>query len=275
MRALSYLLHSNFWIALAGPALIGVTCYEKELSYPFHLAIAAFFFVLLSYSLQRWVRSIRSGAQGALYFFSKKGYGLLVGFAFLGAVIALTQLKMVTWYTLLPLGLISFFYAFPLFGTGKGLRDLPFIKVFLIALSWAYLTVAVPASECGFRMGSSEWLLFTERALFVLAITLPFDIRDLPYDDTAARTFPQLLGVQGSRSLALSLLFLFFGSSIARLAAVGGGGHLMLGYGTSVLVAAILIGRARPGKAALYYEGAIDGTMLLMFLAVLGFDLLL
>lgn len=274
MRAFSYLLHSNVWIAFGAPSLIGITCYEKGLSYPFHLGIGAFFFVLLSYSLQRWMQVMLSGEK-ELYFFSKKGYGLLLLVAFTGAGASLIRLSLVTLYALVPLGLISLFYAFPLFGSGKGLRDLPFIKVFLIALSWAYLTVMIPAAECGFGMGNNEWSLFTERTLFLLAITLPFDIRDLPFDDPAKRTFPQILGVRGAKGLALSLLLLFIVSSIGRLVTTGHELHLMLGYAATTLIAAFLIVKAPTGKAPFYYEGALDGTMLFMFLAVAAFDLIL
>ncbi len=278
MRLFLYLIHSNFWIALAAPALIGVTCYEQGLPYPSHLGIAAFFLVLLSYTLQRWVRlndAAGPDRSAPTSFFSQRTYRILLLIGGGGAAVSLSGLKFLTLYALLPLGLISLFYALPLFGAGKGLRDLPYLKVFLIALSWAYLTVGVPAPECGFWMEASEWLLFTERTLFVLAITIPFDIRDLPYDDPSKRTFPQVIGVRSAKVLSIFLLILFLASSALRLLASENGLSLMLGYTTTAALAAYLIGRTGPGKAPLLYGGYLDGTMLFMFLAVSVFELLL
>ena len=103
-------------------------------------------------------------------------------------------------------GVISVFYTIPIFGKSMRLRDFSFIKIFIIAFIWSYVTGVVPMYEQGF----SFWpilLYFFEIVLFFIAITIPFDIRDF-YVDTANKveTIPTLLGRSDSTLLALILL---------------------------------------------------------------------
>src|SRR5690554_8135853 len=43
---------------------------------------------------------------------------------------------------------------------------------------------------------------------FILAATVPFDIRDLVYDGKHKSTIPQILGVKGAKTIALLFLIL-------------------------------------------------------------------
>ncbi len=267
LRALKILVRSNIWIALGAPSLIGVSCLEWERAFPLPFATAAFCFVLLSYNLQRYVRSLKPRSRSQIEAgtgFSTRAYSLLVLGSGIAAFSSLFLLELRVLIALIPVALLSVFYALPVFGSGKGLRDLPYLKVFLIALSWAYLTVLVLGVKFGRSLGPMDGVLFLERAFFVFAITVPFDIRDLPYDDPEARTFPQVLGVKGAKGLALSALSLFLILALVRLQSVSPDPALMVGYTVTAGVTGALIAKADPRKPSLYYEGGLDGTMPLM-----------
>jgi 4-hydroxybenzoate polyprenyltransferase len=199
----------------------------------------------------------------------------LVLISAIAVLIALFFLRVEVLLVLFPPALLSLFYALPMFGSGKGLRDLPYLKVFLIAFSWGYLTVPVTAVELGVRMDPSGWSLFIERTLFVFAITVPFDIRDLPYDDPEERTFPQVLGVKGAKGLAVGALSAFLIMTLIRLRTEGDQAVMMLGYSITAGVAGLLILGSEEGRKDLYYEGLLDGTMVLMPLLLLLFEAVL
>jgi len=109
---------------------------------------------------------------------------------------------------LAPAGMISMLYVGDLFfkKENTGLRSIPFVKIFLIALVWSIVTVGLPLANHLDQISFLDFVLFMERFFFILAITIPFDIRDLGIDNRGLRTIPQLLGVKKAK--LLSWLFL-------------------------------------------------------------------
>jgi 4-hydroxybenzoate polyprenyltransferase len=82
------------------------------------------------------------------------------------------------------------------------LRNIPYLKIFLIAGSWAGLSVF------WWRPFNHEaLLLFLIRLIIVLVITLPFDIRDIDDDKKKQlKTIPIFLGHQKTMTLIFTLL---------------------------------------------------------------------
>jgi len=91
------------------------------------------------------------------------------------------------------------------------LRNIPLLKIFLIAYVWSCVTVILPLLA-GNKLAIS-WavaVLFTRRFCFLFALTLLFDIRDLKKDKiTRTLTFPGLVGVANTKVLASLLLLVF------------------------------------------------------------------
>jgi 4-hydroxybenzoate polyprenyltransferase len=277
LRSFETFVRSNLWIALGAPALIGVSCLEWESAHPIGLGLAAFFFTVLSYNLQRVVRELRGDpliGENAPDPFPMRTSLILILLSGLGALISLFTLNTGTLLGLLPPALISLTYALPIF-SGKGLRDLPGIKTLLIALSWAYLTVIVPALELGIPLNLDLGVLFLERSLFVFAITIPFDIRDFHVDHPEERNLPRSFGIRTAKGIALALLIFFAISLMLRHRAGELPIALGLGYLCSIAVTAPLIAGSTPNRHRLYYEGALDGTMLLMGVLLASFERLL
>ena len=89
----------------------------------------------------------------------------------------------------------------------KTLRNMPRLKIFWIALVWT-LVVIMPAFSTFQRLNNNLIWLAISIFCFTLAITIPFDIRDLSTDDENLKTLPQLVGIQRSIFLSLCLIFL-------------------------------------------------------------------
>ena len=76
-----------------------------------------------------------------------------------------------------------------------------------MALVWAFITVTLPLVEGRQFLVPTDALLFLERSVFIFAITIPFDIRDLKVDQhIEVKTIPSAIGEQGAKRLAIGLL---------------------------------------------------------------------
>ena len=106
------------------------------------------------------------------------------------------EIRLVKWAVIVFLGLLynSSFLE-------NHLRKIPLLKAFYVGFTWALI---------------NSWLIvpefhpeiFTISLLFVTALVLPFDIRDMKNDKIV--TFPKLIGVQKTKFLAYLLVFLSF-----------------------------------------------------------------
>jgi len=124
------------------------------------------------------------------------------------------QLQLKAILSLLPFFAITMFYVIPIhkvFSSNNSLRTVAGIKIFLIAFCWAGVTVVFPILNYDIVLSTDVIIVFLQRFLFVLAITIPFDLRDLSHDDDGLKTLPQLIGVARSKKLGILFLMLFLG----------------------------------------------------------------
>lgn len=78
------------------------------------------------------------------------------------------------------------------------IRKIPLFKVFYVGLTWALINGWLILPEM-------HWPIFFVTWLFITALVLPFDIRDMKVDDVV--TFPQLIGIQNTKYLSYVLVF--------------------------------------------------------------------
>ncbi|MFC6996299.1 UbiA prenyltransferase family protein [Rufibacter roseus] len=145
------------------------------------------------------------------------------------------------------------------------LRDVPLLKVFMIAYVWTAITVQLPLMEAAHDLFSPENLfLFLRRFLFIFSLTLVFDIRDVNKDQlTGTITFPVKWGVERTKKLALLLLLLFVLSS-----PIGATWWQALGLALSGVAAAALIRKTHANRSQYFFLIAADGMMLVQVLLV-------
>lgn len=178
-----------------------------------------------------------------------------------------TQLTLETSYYLLPVGFISALYVIPLMKGGKRIRDFNYIKIFLIGFVWAYVACLPLLGE---GIGTFKLsLLFLEKMIFIIAITIPFDIRDLEIDTAGGlATVAKLMGTKNAYFLSYILLaigFLLFilchglhGITVALAIAI---------YLTTLGLIALSKGKSSDW----YFSGLIDGSLIIRGLLALLF----
>ena len=180
---------------------------------------------------------------------------------------------------LLPAAAIAMGYALPVLpwrGRWYRLRDLPFIKIGLIALVVTAVTLWLPLStipliEFDFYVGFPYWVAYSlQRFLFLLAITIPFDVRDLEADARSGlRTLPTVLGQQ--RALRLARRLAIAAGVVAVLPYVLFPTHdtLVLAIGLSIGAAAAwwVIYKTTQERSEFFFSLGVEGTMVLQWLA--------
>jgi hypothetical protein len=84
------------------------------------------------------------------------------------------------------------------------------LKIYIVAFVWAGFTVLLPVLDANLPMNWDFWVAFAQRFLLVLILILPFEIRDLQWDDKGLRTLPQVLGIRNTQIVGIVLTFIFF-----------------------------------------------------------------
>lgn len=102
--------------------------------------------------------------------------------------------RLIKWFIIVVLGLLydsSFLKYF--------VRKIPLFKIFYVGLTWALINSWLILPDFNSKFFWISWL-------FITALVLPFDIRDMKSDKVI--TFPKLIGVENTKYLAYFLVFL-------------------------------------------------------------------
>lgn len=272
---INLIFYGNFWIALCATAMGLQNQYLLTGNIHFSPLIGLLFFsTLLVYALHRIVGISRlkdfleEERYGVIYYYRKhiRLYALLGG---LGAIYFFLLLPFSIQLELVVPGIISLAYVWPVLTGKRRLRDIDHLKIFLIAIVYAWVTVRLPALEAGQEQFSlSQSFALLERALFIFAITLPFDIRDLVVDQhTQVSTIPAKIGIVRSKQLAYLCLSIAFLLSLANWEFYQIPGLIALGI--SYLSTAWIVSYSDSQKHDYFFTGLLDGTMIIQFVLVI------
>lgn len=261
------LLYSHVWIGLCALAMVWQTniIVGPHFSMTSYQAVV-FFGTISLYSIHRLIglRRLGSGMKiegrfGMVFQFRKTGLFLAISGGLLSVVFFLRLGASEQKFLVLP-AVVALLYALPVFPKGNRLRDFPFIKVFLISVVWAWLTALVPAGKVLSFQDPSVWLLSAERGLFILGITIPFDIRDYHTDKVAGvDTLPAVIGPYRARYLsAFCLCFAGVVAFFNPLYSSAQWAALII----SLLPALIIVKYSTPNRHDYFYTGLADGLMI-------------
>jgi len=270
IQLVDLVLYSNAWIALAALSLVAQTRFlllgDWRLT-----ALEGFVFcaTLSLYALHRIIalEKLKGLPPPARFQTIAKRrldiilYGLLAGG---GSLYFYLQLPGHVQLSAVAPALFSVLYVLPVFRGRRRLRDFNYLKIFLVALVWTWVTVVLPAQQADLDRQFPTLLLATQRFLFIFAITIPFDIRDLAVDArTKVRTLPGSVGLRRARLLSIGLLVLSacVGLLLWRIDTYAD--PVFLAWVTSVFTAGALVWGATPERHDYYFSGLIDGTMIM------------
>ncbi|MEM0992463.1 MAG: UbiA family prenyltransferase [Bacteroidota bacterium] len=275
-KLINLLLYSNAWIALAATCSVWQSLLfisDAPISNFSYLLIFTFSSTLFIYAIHRI-----QGLQKVSAFKAKGRYLVISTFkshiiiyAILGAVGAAISFLYLSWASKLSLiipAFLSLGYVLPAFSRQRRLRDIHFLKIFLIAIVWTWVGVVLPALETNFSFEQQAiWWMMLEKLLFIFAVTLPFDIRDLAIDQhTNVKTIPALLGASKSKILAIaSLVLMLVCCSLNVLSGLYQMQHF-LAFVLHAILTGFVIYAADKDRHDYYFTGILDGTITLQFL---------
>ena len=212
VKILDFLVASNIYVSLGAFSLtwFSMQFYKTENT---DLGLFVFFSTLFAYNFMRLVRVHPMLLEGE----SNRHKSIFRLRILLWVICILSGLTSFYFFTviyqpilplLIAMAAISLAYALPVYKKGDEwlrLRDIPGVKIFLIATVWSLVTEGFPALLSG---NTITVLPLLERFLFIFAITIPFDIRDMRFDDHNLSTIPQYFGVRKARWIGVvALLF--------------------------------------------------------------------
>ena len=207
---ISIYINSSIHVALAVVAFTYISAIELAFELPTYLVYFIFFASITGYNFVKYAgvaklyhRSLTSNLR-LIQIFSLISFFLMLFFIW--------QLSTLSLMVLLPLVLLNFFYAVPIFFNVKNLRSIPFIKIFVIALVWTGVSVYLPVIETYTELTSTTHWYAGQRFLMVCCLMIPFEIRDIRFDQKWIKTLPQVLGI--TKTKILGGLLLLMGSGI-------------------------------------------------------------
>lgn len=259
-------VYSNIFVALCAVAMTATTQLSESLPISWLLLALVFSSTVAVYNLDRLLGGpledalARSGRHQWVSDHRNALWGLTT-VAGLTCAALLFFLDPVVLTGVLPLAVISAAYMVPV--RGKRLKNVPGMKTGFIAGVWALATAGLPLLIAGHGLFDAlfEWVVL-ERFLFIFAITVPFEIRDVESDrESEIVSIVHVLGIRGSKGIALALLAAFALAAGLRFSATEP--WLAIAFGISALITGPLIARSTPERNDYFYSVLMDGTMLL------------
>jgi hypothetical protein len=192
------------WVTLDS---FGISYDENVLFFNFYATITGYNFVkyfgLAKFhhrSLANWLKIIQV--------FSFICFLILCFYAF--------NLKTRTLFWVAGFGLVTFFYAIPLLpktiflDEHHNLRSVSGLKIYIIALVWSGVTVLLPLLNNNYELNTDVFISSVQRFVLVIALILPFEIRDMNFDSIKLSTIPQRIGIKTTKRIGVILLVVFY-----------------------------------------------------------------
>lgn len=272
-KLFKFYLNSSVHVALSVFALSWVTLMKFALPYDENVLYFMFFASITGYNfvkyfgLAKFHRRALASWLSVIQLFSMFCFVLMCYFAF--------KLEFNTMIIIMGLGAVTFLYAIPFlpkrFFVDKhhNLRSISGLKVYLIGLVWAGVTVLLPLINEHYEFNDEVFLTFIQRFIFIIALMLPFELRDLKYDSLKLGTIPQRIGIIRTKILGvlLALLFLFLEFFKTNLV-----GHYILIQLIVTLVLILFILFSRETQSDVYTSFWVEGIPLIWLALELLFN---
>ena len=198
-----FYLNSSIHVAMAVCGFVGITILEFDFSISNNLLGFIFFGTITGYNFVKYAEVAR--LKHRRLNLTLRTIQIFSFFSFLALCYFALKLPFNTLLVTGGFAALTFFYAIPVL-QHKNLRTLTGIKIVIVALVWAGVTLIIPLVNENEILTNTMWISFIQRAIFVFALTLPFEIRDLKYDELALGTLPQRVGVKSTKYIGTALL---------------------------------------------------------------------
>ncbi len=210
----NFYIDSSIHVALAVFALSWVTLLEFGIPYDGAVLYFIFFASITGYNFVKYFGLARFHHRSLTNWLKLIQVFSLM--CFIGMCYFALKLELISLVAILGFGVVTFLYAIPflpnkiLYDKHKNLRNVSGLKVYIIALVWAGVTVVLPILNNHVPLDTNVVVTGFQRFVFVTVLMFPFEIRDLNYDSLKLATIPQQIGIKNTKIVGVLLLMLFF-----------------------------------------------------------------
>lgn len=213
-QLLDFYINSSIHVALAVYALSWITLKKLNINGDVTILYFNFFATITGYNfvkyfgIAKWHHRSLANWLKVIQVFSLVCFGLMCYYAL--------QLQNNSLLLITGFGMVTFLYAIPFLpkkwylDTQQNLRDISGLKVYVIALVWCGVTVILPVFNNNGMFSQDAIITIIQNFILVIALMLPFEIRDLNYDSLKLATIPQKIGVKNTKRLGYILVLLFY-----------------------------------------------------------------
>ena len=208
LRALArFFVFRNVWIAVCAVSMLEETrWFFGEHVYIDALSVFIFFATFFEYNLHSFGGKLNplqpwSIAKYLAVSNIKPILRTCVIIGFLGALVSFFFLSKNVMITTILLAMFTISYTVPLIKKREKfvrLREITYLKIFTVAFVWSFLTVIVPMLDFTNPISVTEAIIiFLRRFLFIYAITIPFEIRDMERERLYGNiSLPMIYGIK-------------------------------------------------------------------------------
>lgn len=210
-----FYVYSNIHVSVAVYCLVLSVGYLFDINVN-HEALLLLCATFVSYHMIRFFNRHKYGKTHLLDVFSNNYRNVIYLLIFIALAIGLyelIQLQLIQFLYLLPFVFITLLYAYSFIGKNGerySIRFIPGLKIFVIAFVWSGTVVFFPTTSLA-PFDVHHLVYFICLMFFVVVLTLPFDIRDLSFDEKTICTLPMLLGLKKVKILGSFLLLIALG----------------------------------------------------------------
>jgi hypothetical protein len=265
-KTINNLTFSNLYISFAAGIICSGLSHFLNYDHVFEIGLFVFSSTLSVYSFQRLVKyKLEEKRESELNTWLEKTQVIQISYIFLSAFLSvylyffvLNAFENTKWWMFFSI-ILSVLYAVKI--KGKSLRDVPYLKMHLIAIVWCKALVFPILLNNDYGAENGFFILI--HYFFFIALCIPFDIRDLNYDHANLRTLPQIVGVKISKLISCVSFLFFMGGSIALWP------NLIENYYylVSIIIGLIILSITNEKRKSFFFALLIDGIIILIGLS--------
>jgi hypothetical protein len=211
-KLFDFYLQASIHVALSCMALVLITRqmfgFEDTSSVP----LFVFFGTVAGYNFVKYDALARTAKKKPV--FRVKAIAVLSFGSLLAAGYFFLDLERKTQLACAIFAALTVLYTLPFFPNRKNARNWAGVKIYIVSLCWAGVTVIMPVLDADASLSHfMEWdvyLKFVQRFVLVFVLVLIFEIIDLTKDDPHLHTVPQQIGVKRTKLLGFGLLIPFY-----------------------------------------------------------------
>lgn len=263
---INYFIFSNLFISIsAGIISSGLSSFLGYSQF-FEIGLFEFSSTLCIYTFQRLIKSrIEEKKEGELHLWIEKNVKIQWTYIAVTALISiyiyfyqLNAFENTKWWMIIAL-IVSLMYAVNI--NGISLRDLPFLKIYVIAIIWCNALMFPLFLNQDFNFSSILFVI--SHFFFIIAICIPFDIRDIHFDNPKMKTIPQKVGIENAKKWSLIALLIFnIITFVSKPQLISN--HFFI---VSLILTYYLLIKANVNSKSYFFYIFIDGTIMLFGLS--------